>query len=844
MKNFRKGDGERSGLFTRRALVLGGAQAVLMTALAGRLYQLQVVETDRFATMAEENRINMRLLAPSRGQIFDRSGVPLAVNRNNFRAMATSDRGRGADLLVERLDQIFSLGEAEKIRLLRELRRSRSAQPIVVRENLGWEEVARLEFNAPDLPGVFIDLGQSRDYPEGDLMSHIVGYTGRVADEDLAGRDDPVLQLATMRFGKKGVERSLEDDLRGRAGAVQVEVNAVGRVVRELDRTEGQPGANALLTIDLDIQRFATEKMKEHKSGSVVVLDVVTGDVIAMVSTPGFDPSTFARGITQTEWRDLLDNPERPLHNKAIAGVYPPGSTYKMVTALAALEAKAIDPWTRLPCPGFLELGSIKFHCWLKGGHGSANVSEAIAMSCDCFFYEAARRAGIDRVSDMAQRLGFGKVSELGLPANPPPTSDARLEAGEDRQAVAAWRHVQPRHRPGLHDGHAPAARHHDGAHRQWRLRGPAEPAAGEGDAARGAGAAAAAHQADGAVAAPQPAAPGDRAAGHVGRGQQQPGHGQCAARQAGRVHLRRQDRHRPGQAHHRAGARDGHHPGLAALAPAPSRAVRLLRPGRQSALCLRRHRGARAGRWRDRGSDRARRSGRDHEARSVAPHRPLQEDGVAMTLAAMGSSPALDAPAPVGFAEKIWRINWGLVLVLTAIAGVGVLALYSAAGGRFEPWAARHAVRYGSAFVLMLVVALIHPKVWLSLAWPIYIVSVLMLVAVDVIGKIGMGAQRWLVIGPMQIQPSEIAKVAVILVIARYYHGLRREQASQFLYTLPPLMMILVVVGLVMVQPDLGTAMMVLMGGGALLFVAGVRIWMFLAAGIGAWPACPSPGR
>ncbi|MFN4014109.1 MAG: penicillin-binding protein 2 [Reyranella sp.] len=439
MKHFRKGDGERSGLFTRRALVLGGAQAVLLTALAGRLYQLQVVETDRFSSMAEENRVSMRLLPPSRGLIFDRAGAPLAVNRNNFRAMAASDRGRGADLLVDRLDQILGLGDTEKARLLRELRRSRNAQPIVVRENLGWEEVARLEFNAPDLPGVFIDLGQSRDYPEGELMSHIVGYTGRVADEDLAGRDDPVLQLATMRFGKKGVERSLEDDLRGRAGAVQVEVNAVGRVVRELDRTEGQPGANALLTIDLDIQRFATEKMKEHKSGSIVVLDVVTGDVIAMVSTPGFDPSTFARGITQTEWRELLDDPQRPLHNKAIAGVYPPGSTYKMVTALAALEARVIDPWTRLPCPGYLELGKIKFHCWLKGGHGSTNVSEAIAMSCDCFFYEAARRAGVDRVSDMAQRLGFGKVSELGLPgesaANQPTRTWKQEKIGK------AWQH-------------------------------------------------------------------------------------------------------------------------------------------------------------------------------------------------------------------------------------------------------------------------------------------------------------------------------------------------------------------------------------------------------------------
>lgn len=439
MKHFRKGDGERSGLFTRRALVLCGAQAVLMTALAGRLYQLQVVETDRFSTLAEENRVSMRLLPPSRGLIFDRAGVPLAVNRNNFRAMAASDRGRGVDVLVDRLDQILSLGEAEKTRLQRELRRSRNAQPVVVRENLGWEEVARLEFNALDLPGVFIDLGQSRDYPEGELMSHIVGYTGRVSDEDLAGRDDPVLQLATMRFGKKGVERSLEDDLRGRAGAVQVEVNAVGRVVRELDRTEGQPGANALLTIDLDIQRFAAEKMKEQQSGSVVVLDVITGDVIAMVSTPGFDPSTFARGITQTEWRELLDNPERPLHNKAIAGVYPPGSTYKMVTALAALESKAIDPWTRLPCAGFLELGNIKFHCWLKGGHGSTNVTEAIASSCDCFFYEAARRAGVDRVSDMAQRLGFGKVSELGLPGESAANQPTR--AWKQEKIGKAWQH-------------------------------------------------------------------------------------------------------------------------------------------------------------------------------------------------------------------------------------------------------------------------------------------------------------------------------------------------------------------------------------------------------------------
>ena len=206
------------------------------------------------------------------------------------------------------------------------------------------------------------------------------------------------------------------------------------------------------------------------------------------------------------------------------------------------------------------------------------------------------------------------------------------------------------------------------------------------------------------------------------------------------------------------------------------------------------------------------------------------------MSLAAL----SLSTPAPPRFSEKLWRVNWGLLLVLTAIAAIGVVALYSAAGGRFEPWAGRHAMRYGAALAFALVVALIHPKVWLALAWPIYILSMLLLVAVDVAGKIGMGAQRWLVIGPMQIQPSEIAKVAVILVLARYYHGLTREQAARFLYTLPPLIVIMAPVGLVMVQPDLGTAMMVLLGGAALLFVAGVRLWMFLGAAVAAVGCLP----
>jgi len=205
-----------------------------------------------------------------------------------------------------------------------------------------------------------------------------------------------------------------------------------------------------------------------------------------------------------------------------------------------------------------------------------------------------------------------------------------------------------------------------------------------------------------------------------------------------------------------------------------------------------------------------------------------------------MAAAVTLGLPAPPAFSERIWRINWGLILVLTAIATIGTVALYSAAGGRFEPWAERHAIRYGVALAVLLVTALVHPKIWLALAWPMYFAAMLLLVAVDLTGKTGLGAQRWLMVGPLQIQPSEIAKVALILVLARYYQGLSREQATRLLYVVPPLLVILAPVGLVMVQPDLGTAIMLLLGGAALLFVAGVRLWMFLAAGFAAIGCLP----
>ncbi|HJQ59532.1 MAG TPA: penicillin-binding protein 2 [Vineibacter sp.] len=416
-------DADRYTLFTRRALLLGGLKVGLLGTLGARLYWLQTVESDKYKVLADDNRINTRPLTPSRGLIFDRNGEPLAANRNNYRVLITAEKGRAseamkqADIVLERLDRAISIGDRERQRIIEQMRRNRSFVPVTVRENLTWEQVAQIEFNAPDLPGITIDLGQTRDYFHPELLSHIVGYVGRVAPEDLRDSDDPVLQLPGMRIGKKGVEKGADEALRGKPGGVQVEVNAVGRVVRELDRAEGEPGANLLLTIDLELQQYVTERLKEQ-SASAVVMDVITGDILAMASVPGYDNNTFARGVTQAEWQELLTDPKKPLLNKAVQGQYPPGSTYKMVTALAGLESKAISLWDRLPCVGSIEVsGNQRKYCWIHpAGHGWPNVVEAIQISCDCFFYECARRAGLDRIAEVATKLGFGRPTGSGLP--------------------------------------------------------------------------------------------------------------------------------------------------------------------------------------------------------------------------------------------------------------------------------------------------------------------------------------------------------------------------------------------------------------------------------------------
>jgi len=406
-------DSERHKLFSRRALMLGGGKAALLSILAGRMYYLQVIESERYVTLADENRINFRLLPPPRGGIVDRLGTPLANNQQNYRVVIIPEQAGNVERTLDLLSLIVPLSGGERRRILREVKRKRAFVPITVRENLDWSEVARIEVNTPDLPGVFIDVGQSRNYAQGPQTAHVLGYVAAVSEKDLTG--DPLLELPGFRIGKAGVEKVYDLALRGAGGNSQVEVNALGRVIRELNRQEGQPGSEVRLTIDLNLQNYIAKRLG-NESATVVVMDVHTGEILALVSSPSYDPNSFNTGLSQAEWESLISNPKAPLTNKAIAGQYAPGSTFKPAVALAALEKGVVTPETKIHCSGSTKLGNAEFHCWKKGGHGWLDLRGAIEHSCDVYFYEAARRTGIDRIGAMARRFGLGSPLGLDLP--------------------------------------------------------------------------------------------------------------------------------------------------------------------------------------------------------------------------------------------------------------------------------------------------------------------------------------------------------------------------------------------------------------------------------------------
>jgi penicillin-binding protein 2 len=398
--------------YTRRATMVSGGMLLLSSALVGRMYYLQVVSRSRYELLAEQNRISMRLLAPTRGEILDRFDRPLALSTTDYQINVIPEETEELTDTLNALTQYIPISDDDYKRIVKAVAKQRSFLPVSVARNLDWKTFSSLNVNMPDLPGIQPDVGTTRYYPEKEDVAHLVGYVGPVSENELT--DDPLLELPEFKIGKNGIEKTLDLKLRGSAGNSQVEVNFLGRVIRELSRRDSLPGEQTNLTIDLDIQKFCAQRVRDE-SAAIVVMDIFNGEILAMASTPGFDPNDFNVGISQKKWNSLMADKRNPLTNKAVSGQYSPGSTFKMIVALAGLEAGIISENDKVFCNGQYRIGKRIAHCWRKGGHGRLSVVEAISQSCDVFFYDLSLKVGIEKIHDMAARLGIGKKFDIGI---------------------------------------------------------------------------------------------------------------------------------------------------------------------------------------------------------------------------------------------------------------------------------------------------------------------------------------------------------------------------------------------------------------------------------------------
>ncbi len=409
---------EGAGTLSRRAFMLGGGQLALLGGLVLKMRWMQVHEGAKYRLLAEDNRVKVRLTSPQRGKIFDRHGILVARDDQNYRIVIVQEDAGDVDGTIARVRRLVELDESRLQRALKEMRRRNPFVPVTLADQLSWEDVAEVAVNAPALPGITPEAGLSRVYPLGPDFAHVVGYVGPVSESDLSrpGPPDPVLQIPGYQLGKVGIEAKRETDLRGRAGLSRIEVSAAGRVMRELGRDEPVPGSDLQLTIDHGLQNYALARLA-GESGSAVVMHVETGDLLAMVSSPSFDPNLFVRGISVKDYDALRDHAYAPLFNRSVQGQYPPGSTFKMMTALAALRAGVLESRDTIYCPGHLQFGGRRFHCWKAGGHGRMDLDKAIAQSCDVYFYEAALRVGIDRIAELCTKFGLGQRPEIPVSA-------------------------------------------------------------------------------------------------------------------------------------------------------------------------------------------------------------------------------------------------------------------------------------------------------------------------------------------------------------------------------------------------------------------------------------------
>ncbi|MCB2113438.1 MAG: penicillin-binding protein 2 [Parvularculaceae bacterium] len=413
-------DPEKKEAVSRRAALLGGGFSLLLAGVGARLFQLQIADYEKYQRLAQENQFNTRIIAPLRGEIVDRFGRTLASNRQNFRLLLMPDEAGDIEEALGKIGRFVDISDDKHARLLREISRTRGFAPVEIVNNLDWDDFSRINYELPHLPGAHPEVSETRNYPLGNATAFVVGYVGAVTDRDLQSPENEKQQILLrqpgFKVGRDGLERTYERELRGVAGAMDVRVNAHGRVIEEIKDTIRPPaqGETLGLTIDADLQ-LAAMKALEGESASAVVIDIETGDVLVLASTPAFDPNIFTKGIPTDLWRELNSSPYKPLLNKPLGGIYPPGSTFKMITAISAMRA-GVKPSFRVRCNGKFWYGNRFFHCWKRGGHGSVDMKNSLKHSCDTYFYTLATQLDVDLIADTARKFGLDQTFELGIP--------------------------------------------------------------------------------------------------------------------------------------------------------------------------------------------------------------------------------------------------------------------------------------------------------------------------------------------------------------------------------------------------------------------------------------------
>ena len=398
----------KSKIISRRMFLLTISKAVVVVGVLGRLVSLQINESKKYKTLSDKNRFREWKLAPERGVIKDYFNKEIASNRQVYQIHLIPENSSSIEEVFFRLKSILNISDKKIFSLKRKIAKQKPWEPIIISDNLDWSEFSRVNLFLHELPGIEPIVSIARVYKD-NSSAHVLGYVSQASAKDLKNKKYlSDMSVPGMAVGKTGLERRLDKDIIGKVGFQRYEVNAFGKRIKQIQVDQGEAGKSFKTTLDSEVQQFTSEILKD-KAASVCVMDIYNGDIIAMVSSPPYDPNAFVHGVDKDYWNSLISNKRKPLINKAISGLYPPGSTIKTLVALSALENKIINPSQRFKCTGKIELFGEKFHCWKKKGHGFMNLRSGIKRSCDVYFYEIARKLGVDRLSETAKKFGLGK---------------------------------------------------------------------------------------------------------------------------------------------------------------------------------------------------------------------------------------------------------------------------------------------------------------------------------------------------------------------------------------------------------------------------------------------------